>query len=452
MSLAIRHAPRSSRLQRPADTTHVLRTYLDGYILVTSLFATFFFDLRGTAEIASLGSTAIWADDLVTLGLGPLIVFCLGARNRLPLAISLFMGIYAIALLRGLAIDPLKTFLGFRLDTVFFALMLSVMTGGIERLGYRRVVQIFTGFGMAVCALSLLRNVFGFELFAATEWTTIPGVLYNDGRTVNAFSVLLLSIAVVLRICVRIETQPPGEHRFRFDAISTLFVLALLLSGQRTASIGLALALGFMLCNRYRGLTYVVVPLIVGTFLTLALTRTPIDASLIEGAAAQYGKGGTFTYRTLIWTGLLENISTWSTFDYLFGMPVGVRPSYYLFTSTHTRLWGGSIHSAYLGTIVNAGLIGSIILFSIYIWRTLVAYIGYVTYSPRRSRFSPELRLCLSMLVLVLGFSYEWRGLNGFAMGVIFALPYSRSTRVGRPPVRSHNGMAIPLQGRSNLA
>lgn len=441
--------PMSGRTVRTAQSSgglaEQLRLYLDVYILVASLFATFFFDLRGTAEITQLGSTAIWADDLVTLALGPLVLFILGTRVRLPLVITVFTLIYVVAMLRGAFSNPLLTFLGFRFDTVFFGLLLCVLSGGIERVGYARVTQIFTGFALATCALSLLRNVFGFELFAAAEWTTVPGVLYNDGRTLNAFSVLLLSIAIVLRMCRRIETGPPGEHRFRLDLLSILFLAAILLSGQRTASIGLMIALGFMLCNRYRGLTYFGVVAIILGFLYLAITNTPIDAELIEGTAAQYGKGGTFTYRTLIWSGFLQNLADWSTFDYLFGLPLGERPRYYLLTATHVRLWSGSIHSAYLGTIVNTGFVGVTLLMGISLWRLITAYAGYVTYASRGFRFSPELRLCLAMLIIVIGFSYEWRGLCGFIVGVLVALPTRKDNVAARRP-------ALPSRSRMATA
>jgi hypothetical protein len=408
-----------------------LRFWLDYLIFTVSLFSIVFWEVRGTTQLVSVGSLNVKVLD----PLSPMLVLLLGClvidKRKPSWPIMVYLGLYLLIFIRGFAERPLGANDGLRQDIVFLCLLLCVSTGGWLRLGTNRIVRLFTIAALAIGLLSVFRHIFGFTLFADANRTEEVWQLFNDGRTLSANGVVLLSVTVILRLLRQRINKPHDRaakaQKNRLQHLITLFILAIIvLSGQRTASLGLALALVFFSSIRFRFVTVIAMGLVV----IAALVASAVPAASIEALFG--GKSGTVQYRQLIWDGFFNDMRSWPLSEVLFGRPLGDRAEFYV----GNALWRGSLHSAYVGTISLMGYVGLAVTLASTVPAFLYAYFKYLRYERTESIFPPELRLMLGSVFFVFGFSYEWRELSGLMFAVLVA-PYSNGAGAERRPVRA---------------
>ncbi len=413
-----------------AQPSATLRYRLDWFILALSLLAIVYTEARGVTELISLGSFSIKIIDPLTPALFLLVGLVLVSKRLPPLVVCVYFAIYAMVLVRGAIANPLLANDGLRRDIMFMALLLWSTTGGWQRLGTARVVKFFTIAAFAISALSILRHVFGYELFADVSRTDIDFRIFNDGRTLGPVPVLLLSVAIIVRLMQSQLEDHKNSWRFRFDPITLFFFAIILLSGQRTASLGLAVGMLVVLLNRARSITHILLVAGLTGLLVLSLMSIEINADFIESGFE--GKSGTLTYRTLIWGGFFQDLQNAPVFNILFGRPLGDLAAFYV---RHT-LWTGSLHSAYIGSISLVGYVGLGVILAGAGWNLLKAYLNYTTYRRPPAFFTPEIKLILASIFLIFGFSYEWRELSGLMFGVLVSnLPAAVPVRA--PAVRT---------------
>lgn len=430
-------APSGKGLSRPSAT---LRYRLDWFILALSLLAIVYTEARGVTELVSLGSFSLKIIDPLTPALFLLVGLVLVSKRLPPLVVCVYFAIYAMVMVRGVIANPMLANDGLRRDVMFLALLLWSTTGGWQRLGTARVVKFFTVAAFAISALSILRHAFGYELFADASRTDVEFRIFNDGRTLGPVPVLLLSVAIIVRLTQNQLEDRKNSWRFHFDPITLFFFAVILLSGQRTASLGLAVGMLVVLLNRVRPTMHILLVAALAGLLVLSLLSIELNADFIESGFE--GKSGTLTYRTLIWAGFFQDLQNAPIFNVLFGRPLGDLAAFYV----RRTLWTGSLHSAYIGSISLVGYIGLAVILVGAGWNLLKAYLNYTTYRRPPAFFTPELKLMLASIFLIFGFSYEWRELSGLMFGVLVSnMPAALPARTLEARANSPDDQPMPL-------
>ena len=129
-----------------------------------------------------------------------------------------------------------------------------------------------------------------------------------------------------------------------------------------------------------------------------------------------FAKRDTFLARVEIWTGSLAAYSGWSFQWRAFGRPVG-EPLMLLLEQGE---WEYSVHNGYLGLLLDYGFVGA----ALWVALLLAALVAALrsSQSPRllRSDLAPSVAASWLVILLIYGFSYEWR--NGAAVFLGFAM------------------------------
>lgn len=386
------------------------------YILLTSLAQILVLDITGLNKILSLGPVNVQVADITLPAIPLMIAFYVRDRLAPTVPVLILLGLYAFSLVRGIAADAPAALTDFRYDIHMLALLAIVTTGGVDRMGYRTVARILNLAALIVCAVSALRFAYGpnfmidlsnVDVTTADDW--------NDGRTVSGPSIIILATAIIFNVCAKTRD---GSHRLGIGPLSILFLVFVVISGQRTASIGLVLAIGLMLFNRVRAM--LVVPMICAPIAIFLIVTgwLPIDTGAVENVGQDLGgRDGTFAFRTHIWGAFLDHFATWQPLNQLLGQPIGTPVEFYMLE----RVWTSSLHSAYLGLVPQIGIVGALIFFASllpYIFRTIWDFVVGASYE---TSLSPELRVYAMLITLVYGISYEWRTIFGLLLGALLA-------------------------------
>jgi hypothetical protein len=420
--------PRSAAAQHGAGLVWLLPA-VEIAALVAAIAQIMVIEIRGRNAIAQFGGATLQVADMA-MPLLPLLGLLL-ARQRIqpPRIVLAYLAFYGFVLMRGMALDPAAALNAFRLDVTLIVLMLSISTGGIDRMGYDTVRRILLAGALLATAVSLARFAFG------PNFLIVQGPIdieitddWNDGRTLGAPAVVLMALAIVFSMARDYALRLP-KPRLRFGILSAGLLAMIAASGQRTALLGFVVALGLMAINRIRPAALLVL-LAVPALLFITWTGiVSLDAAAAEDVGQGLGgRSGTFAFRTHIWHGFFQSIHNWPAIDLFFGLPLGQRPSFYVLE----RVWTASLHSAYVGLVPQIGFVG-----------TGVVLLGVLAYTARAARaflrhdrdaqaVSPELRVYLAAILLVFGISYEWRTIFGLMLGCLF-LPYRRPDRVAAP-------------------
>ena len=390
-------------------------------------------EIRGTNALAKLGGWSPQVADFAMLIL-PLLVLML-ARQRVvpPRIVLVFLAFYAFALLRGLAVDPATAVNGLRLDITFILLLISVSSGGIDRMGYDVVRKILIAGALLAVAVSLARFAFGpnflisqgpLDIEIADDW--------NDGRTLGAPAVIIMALAAVMTIARDYALGIP-RPRLRVGLLTIGLLVMIAVSGQRTALLGFVIALGLMVINRVRPMILFAVLSVPAVIFVVTTGIVSISPDMAEGVGQELGgRSGTFEFRTYLWKGFFESTYNWSAIDMLFGLPLGQRPSFYVLE----RVWTASLHSAYIGLIPIIGYLGTFVLLMAIAYYAADAIRRFILYRGSNDRNGPELRVYLLAILLVYGVSYEWRTIFGLMLGCLF-IPYGK---IGRDTIAAVSG------------
>lgn len=400
----------------------VLQRYVEIVCIILALLQAMVLDTFGNNTILPFGGSHIQASDLA-LPLMPLVVaLSIARRVRPPAIVLLYYAFYSISFARGLQGEPANLTTQLRFDILFLALLWTFSTSGLERVGYETIRRLFLGASAIMLLVGMSRLVYGpnflvhmnaLDVETADDW--------NDGRILSASTAIIFAISFLMEVTrdiARPGRRPGPLLRLRLTPIACILLFAILISGQRTATMGLLLAIGFMLINRARQLTWIplfLLPVVVFLIIANIINIDPTTAEDI-GEAVGGGRSGTFQYRVLMWKALFLDLPLWSGFDLLFGQPLGTLRTLYL----PGRLWNASLHSAYIGLLPLIGFLGTFTFVGgvfFYLVRTIAHFIRYAWYS---TLACVELRLYSLLVVMVFGISYEWRTVAGMLLGIAF--------------------------------
>lgn len=420
----------------PTGTTHVLRgaagisevalRVIEIYALVATIAQIMVLEMIGRNTLIPLGGVGLQVADLAMPALPVMVILLIVRGVRFPMTLLVFLAFYAVSMTRGLAANPMAAINGFRYDITLVLLMLSFATGGMNRIGYDVVRRILNAAALLVVAVSLARFAYGPNFMIDLSNVDIDLVDdWNDGRTLGAPAVIIMVIAILLAT-VRDYALGLPRPRMRFSFWTLMLLAMVIVSGQRTASLGFALALGLMAINRFRGVVLGLLALVPVGLFVIVTGVVDLGAGLAEVVGQNLGgRSGTFAFRVSIWQAFGESVQRWQGMDYLFGLPLGQRPVFYLLA----RLWTSSLHSAYVGLVPIIGFAGT----ACFLIGLLVAFgralLGFVQYRGSTTPPGVELQLFFAAVLLLYGVSYEWRGILGLLIGCLI-MPRNDTPRI----------------------
>jgi hypothetical protein len=413
----------------PALSDIALR-WVEMYALVLTVAQIMVLEIIGRNTLIPLGGSGLQAADLAMPALPVLAALLILRGVRFTAILLAFLAFYALTFVRGLITDPSAALNAFRFDVTLILLILSFSTGGLERMGYKTVCRILVAASMLVAAVSLSRFAYGpnflvdmsnVDIEIADDW--------NDGRTLGAPAVLIMVCAILFGVMRDYATAKP-QPRIRWDLV-TIFLLGMVLaSGQRTACLGFALALGLMAINRFRAAVLPVLILVPFALFVVWTGIIDLSGSVAENIGQNMGgRSGTFAFRMSIWNAFFQSLDQWHGFDLLFGRPLGQRPVFYLLQ----RLWTASLHSAYVGLIPLIGFAGMLVFLTGILLCTFGAMGRFIKYQRGPMPPGTELQLFSAAVLLVYGISYEWRNILGVLIGILI-LPSSRPAGIQKSP------------------
>lgn len=408
-SVVLRHAA-------PPDTAvaRCLTTFAVAFAFLPYLVA----EIRGNTSLLQIGSYNLCAEDVAVI---PLVVALLSRLDvgrfgltRLLLCLALLLALFN--LLIGVSKNSFAAVLEFR-NRVVFLLFLGII---FSRWSTLRPLQ-YLAFPLVAVAIAFL-VLYGVRLIGGPLVFVDPtstGAIYSDfleGRLINAETVIFLGAAAAFFLS---EGAPSsyGFRRLAYLALAAICVCVVLLSRQRTASV----AVGFGLC-----VLFLLHPTLLGVKRTPRLLGLILLGVLFIAAAAASDvlellpqdyrdsllKRDTLFARLEIWTSSLAVYFNWDFWWQAFGRPVGQRLVLHLDQGD----WEYSVHSAYLGLLLNYGIVG----FFLWVAVLLAALIAVFRQSQvlQTSDMHSSVAACWLTILLIYGFSYDWRNGAGVFIGM----------------------------------
>jgi O-antigen ligase len=200
-------------------------------------------------------------------------------------------------------------------------------------------------------------------------------------------------------------------------------LIVVLLSRQRTATVAIFAGLGILLLldsdllgrNRMlRRILAVTLFCIVLLVVTLVASGEML-AILPESFRDSLLKRDTWYGRMEIWEGALYTYNSWGLSSRAFGRPAGESLNIVLYNNTE---WIYSVHNAYIGFLIDYGFVGA------GLWVTLLLAALVAAFRTRKMLpvFSYDLHPSVAAswltMLLIFGFSYEWRDALAVFLGL----------------------------------
>ena len=376
-------------------------------------------EIRGNTGLLQIGSYNLSAEDVAVL---PLVVALLSRLDvgrfclpRILLCLALLLALFN--LLIGVSYNAFAALFEFR-SRVVFLLFLGII---LSRWGTLRPLEYLT-FPL-VAGVTAFLIVYGVRLIGGPLVFVDPnssGAIYVDyleGRLINAETVIFLGAAAAFFLSEGARNGIHGFRRLAYWALATMCVFVVLLSRQRTASaaVGVGLCALFLLHPTLFGIKRT--PRLLGLILLGVLFIAAVATSDVLGILPQdyqesMLKRDTLYARLEIWTNSLAAYSGWDFWRQALGRPAG-EP---LILHLDGGDWEHSVHSAYLSLLLNYGIIG-ILLWAALLLAALIAAFRR-SQALQTSDIEPSVAVSWLIILLIYGFSYEWRNAAGVLLGM----------------------------------
>lgn len=415
-----------------APDTQVAR-FLTTFAIFCAFLTYLVAEIRGNTSLLHIGSYNLSVEDVAVV---PLVVALLSRMDvgrfglsRILLCLVLFLA--SINLLVGMSGNSFAALFEFR-SRIVFLLSLGII---LARWSTLRPLE-YLSFPLVVVALIFL-VVYGARLAGGPLVFVDPAssgaiyVEYLEGRLINAETVIFLGSAAAFFLN---EGSRNGSRSFRrlvYWVLATICVVVVLLSRQRTATVAVVMGLSafFILHPTLFGVRRA--PRILAASLVGALSiATVVAGDMLELFPQDFResilKRDTLYGRFEIWANSIAAFSRWDFWRQAFGRPVG-EPLILLLDQGD---WIYSVHSAYLGLLLNYGIIGALL------WAVLLLAALIAAFRPnqilQKSDIAPSVAACWLIILLIYGFSYEWRNATGILLGMAM-IPLIRNKNAWAP-------------------
>ena len=433
------------RLAAPRPRTGHYFLRLVPLAFAAAMFIDFLWELRGNDEIAQIGTFNLHGADIATaIGLLALLAARPGLRslNTVTLLVLAIGGLVAFSLLRGVLENPFQAGIAFRFRAVTLVFIFYVALSRRKLEPFQHSEPWLVTFIWLYVGLFCLRLLFGPTLFLLQDSTAYLNIIGLEFRSLNAETILILDFALLMFLHTALRTRNGGSRNFYIVLAVTAFVV-IVLSRQRTASVAGLIGLATLFLTDFKLLrrhAFLITMVGISAIAALGVWAVGLLPDLIQMLPEQFQisvqRTQTLSGREEIWAYSLGwRFANWDIIRQLFGPPAGEA----LNIMTIQGLWKSSLHSQYVATIMNYGIVGA------FAWGSLlmVGIFRALRELPRETAnlagLSPSLVLAWLATLLVYGYAYEWAD----GAGVFLAMALA-----GWPPSNVHKKMVLP---RGNL-
>jgi O-antigen ligase len=392
-----------------------LTTFAISCAFLTYLIA----EIRGNTSLLQIGSYNLCAEDVAVV---PLVAALLSRLDvgrfglpRILLCLALLLALFNLLL--GVSDKSFAALFEFRSRAVFL-LFLGII---LARWSTLRPLE-YLAFPLVAGAMAFL-IIYGIRFAGGPLVFVDPksfGAIYADyleGRLINAETVIFLGTAAAFFLNEGARSSSHGFRRLAFWVLAIICVIVVLLSRQRTATAAVVVGLGtfFLLHPTLLGVKRTVRVLIV-SLLSVLLIAAVAASDVLELFPQEFResilKRDTLEGRFEIWTNSLAAFSGWDFWWQALGRPAG-KPLILLLDQGD---WVHSVHNAYLGFLLNYGIVGALL------WTALLLAALISAFRPSQTLqtadIEPSVAASWLITLLIYGFSYEWRNAAGVLLGI----------------------------------
>lgn len=409
----------------------------------TTLLLAFYRELAGMPTLAMLGNFNFTIVEALLVVVGASAF--LGPKTTKPWSgwpaklTVCFALLYSVALLRGLLTTPYDAITSMRLNAALPVILIWSLLAPPQMLWHRRVQRAVVVVGTLLGAIVAMRVVMGPSFLMALQDVNSQDI--NDGgRALSAQGSIMLVSAVVLLIARGIRSFPSDRIGALRDLwLGSILAVMEILTKQGTASLALFAAVGVVIAatpsrgRPFRAIAMGMLCALAGFALLMAQDPAVLnDVNNMLPPSMQFDldhRGKTFETRQLVWTGLLNDMDTWSETSRWIGLPAGTKPTIWipLWGGTY---WGFSIHNMYYGLLPIMGMIGAGLYVALLSFMAL-GTMRRIVHGSSEDQFVATVALAWLLVVTVLGFSYEIRNENALLLAMALA------ATAGRRPFRA---------------
>ena len=417
-----------------------------------AFFIDFLYEVRGWDELGNIGSYHLHGADIAAaLGLVALIAAKpgFGRLNLMKVLVFVIGGVIGFTLLRGIGENPFLAFYSFRDRAVPLLFLFYVA------FSRTKLEPVFSSQPWLVLWISIaiivfcLRMVLGPNLFMSHA---SPSYLFpwisGELRVVGNGTVLLFGLALTMFLDNFLSTTNLERRRFYLFFMIAMFTV-IILSRQRTATVASLAGLITLLFANYKFLRRNKVVLIILAGLALivvVILSTGLLSVLVQMLPTEFQKSfeklGTLNARVNVWNVAIGwRFVNWDIVRQLFGPPSGEPLD---LVGSDGGLWGHSLHSQYIATIMNYGLVGAIAWAALVINGIVQALRALRSGMPNRVGISPRVVLSWFAILLVFGIGYEWHGGASFFVAMALAgWPSNKRRRKKKAPSVRDNSFQV---------
>lgn len=406
--------------------------------------------ITGQVTIVAIGAYNLQTPELVLISFLPAFYQAVRhARLRydlVTLVCCLYLAVWLLGLLRGVAINASQTIVSARANAVVPMFMLLALFRFSDQVvdGVMKAIQVAA---LLVAAILVLRLLFGPTLFYQISFKEIFEV--NDGgRALSAQAALILAGGAVVSAARASSSALSGTARRLHRWGTAVFTSLLLLSFQGSATLAgaaglliiFAMAPGHHASARRLlvafaagsiGMLYVLAPELFATDTLISILPDEIREQVARRTV-------NFDTRSAVWSGFLRSFGTRDVTDQLFGLVSGARERIVVL-QWEGVYWQHSLHSAYFGLLSAGGYFG---LATFVAALSTIALVGVSDFL-RGQEGLPYLAPALVGMLLVYGVGYDIRNEQGVFIllaAMVTTRPVKRETRVRSPADETAEG------------
>ncbi|MGA7675051.1 MAG: O-antigen ligase family protein, partial [Rhizomicrobium sp.] len=371
-----------------------------------------------------------------------------GRPNLMKFLVFVIGGVIGFTLLRGMLVNPFLAFYSFRVRAVplLFLFYVTFSRTRLEPVSSSQPwLVLWIGIALVVfCS----RSVMGPTLFMAHD---SPSYLFpfisGELRVVNNETILVFGLVLTMFLDNCLSTTNFETRRFYLFFLVALFVV-IVLSRQRTATAASLAGLATLFLANYKFLRRNKVVLIILAclaFIAVVILSTGLLPVLLLMLPEQFQRSiekfATLNARENVWNVAIGwRFVNWDIVRQLFGPPAGEPLD---LVTSNGSLWGHSLHSQYIATIMNYGLVGAIAWAALVIYGIIQAFRALRSGQPNRVGLSPRVVLSWFAILLVFGIGYEWHDGAGFFMAMALAgWPSNKRRRKQKAPSARDDSLA----------
>jgi O-antigen ligase len=376
--------------------------------------------IRGHSSLLKIGSYNLCAEDVAVIVLVVALISRIDvgriSLSRVLLAFILLIAFFnlAIGVSGGNSYAALFEFRNRAVALLFFGLILS--RWGTLRPGEYLRLPLVAG-AVAFLLLYAVRLVGGPLLLVDPESFGALHAEYMEARLINAEAVIFLGAAAIFFLSEAAHQNLDSFRKSAYWALAAVCFLVVLVSRQRTGTVAVIAGLCIFLLlhptqlGGKRALRLLAGVALLGALLVVAITVLgDVLEILPESFRESISRRDTFYGRVEIWTSSLAAYSSWSFRWRAFGRPAG-EPLIVLLDQGE---WEYSIHSAYLGLLLNYGFVGAALWAALLLAALIAALRSSQARQLQTSDLAPSVAASWLVILLIYGVSYEWR--NGAAV------------------------------------